>query len=187
MNTNNKSQNPAHRRHQHFIDATIQGRLLAALIVLELVLFSGAMIWLYLDLSAIIDAHLYRVHYADNTDGLSPFLATLFTVIPVILLANLVALWLADVIWRGYVRRIVNQLRRILARISKLDLREEPEDRRVHHDVIVKARSWLANERQAFQKVKKVVSTLPETIDFSDEKELIRTRSALRELKTFLR
>ncbi|NOZ36935.1 MAG: hypothetical protein GXP11_02495 [Gammaproteobacteria bacterium] len=185
MNMKSELSNSGHRRHRHFIDATIQGRLLAALIVLELILFSGAMIWLYLDLSTIIEGNLYRVHYAD-TEGLSPFLSTLFTVIPVILLVNLAALWLADVIWRAYVRRIVNQLRRILARISTLDLREEPEDRRVHHDVIDKARSWLENERQAFQKIKKAVNALPETIDFTDEKELIRSRSALRELKTFL-
>ncbi|HEB56719.1 MAG TPA: hypothetical protein ENI98_10560 [Gammaproteobacteria bacterium] len=186
MNTNNESSNPMHRRRRHFIDATIQGRLLAALVGLELILFTGAMVWLYLDLSKIIEGHLYRIHYAD-TEGLSPFLSTLFTVIPVILLVNLVALWVADVIWRAYVRRIVNQLRRILARISKLDLREQPEDRSVSHDVISKARSWLANERQEFQKIKKAVKALPETIDPADERELIRARSALRELKTFLK
>lgn len=181
---NNKSLKPEHRRRRHFIDAGIQGRLLVALLGLEVILFSGAMLWLYLDLSQIIEGNLYRVHYAD-TEGLSPFLNTLFTVIPVILLVNLAALWLADVIWRGHVRRIVNQLRRILVRISKLDLKEESEDRRVHHDVIEKARSWVANERQELQKIKKTVSALPDTIDFSEEKELIRTRVALRELKSW--
>ncbi|HEB85963.1 MAG TPA: hypothetical protein ENI68_02965 [Gammaproteobacteria bacterium] len=185
MTTNNEWLKPEHRRRRHFIDASIQGRLLAALVMLELILFSGAMVWLYLDLNAIIEGNLYRVHYAD-TEGLSPFLAILFTIIPVILLVNLAALWLADVIWRGYVRRIVKQLRRILARISKLDLREQPEDRSVHHDVIEKARSWLANERQTFQEIKKTVSALPETIDFTDEKERVRVRSALRKLRTFL-
>ncbi len=186
MNTKSESSNPGHRRRRHFIDATIQGRLLAALVGLELILFAGAMVWLYLDLSKIIEGHLYRIHYAD-TEGLSPFLATLFTVIPVILLVNLAALWVADVIWRAYVRRIVNQLRRILARISKLDLREEPEDRNVNHEVIGKARSWLANERQEFKRIKKAVNALPEIVDFSDEKELIRARMNLRELKTFLK
>ena len=186
MNTHN-GQNTAQglpkRRRQHFIDATIQGRLLVALIGLELVLFTGAMIWLYLDLSEIIDGHLYRVHYAE-VGGISPFLGTLFTVIPIILLVNLLALWLADMIWRAYVRRIVNQLRRILSRISNLDLREEPEDSHVHHDVIDRACSWLENERQEFHVMKKAVNSLPDTIDFSDKKELTRAKVVLRELQT---
>jgi len=180
---NNEQAKPQHRRHRHFIDASLQGRLLVALIGLELVLFTGAMVWLYLDLSAIIEANLYRVHYAD-AGGHSPFLATLFTVIPAILLVNLLALWLADIIWRAYVRRIVNQLRRMLGRISELDLRERQGDKNVHHEVIDRARNWLAHERKEFQAIKSAVNTLPDTIDFSDEKELNRTKEVLRELQT---
>ena len=187
MNTDNEkntAQGPyKHRRRQHFIDATIQGRLLVALVGLELALFAGAMIWLYIDLSEIIDGHLYRVHYADVT-GYSPFLGTLFTVIPVILVVNLLALWLADVIWRAYVRRIVNQLRRILNRILNLDLRAEPEDGHVYHDVIDRACSWMENERQEFYGIKKVVNSLPDTVNFADEKELTRAKVVLRELRT---
>ncbi len=173
---------PTYRRHRHFIDASIQGRLLVALIGLEVLLFSGAMIWLYLDLSEIIEGNLYRVHYPD-TEGTSPFLTTLFTVIPAILLVNLLALWVADVIWRAYVRRIVNQLRGMLGRISNLDLREQPGDSRVQHDVIDKARGWLANERQEFQGIKDRLSSLPDTIDGSDEMALTRVKVVLRELK----
>lgn len=186
MNTQNRqSDEPArqHRRHRHFIDASIQGRLLVALIGLELVLFASAMVWLYLDLSAIIEGNLYRIHYAD-AGGHSPFLASLVTIIPAILLANLLALWLADVIWRAYVRRIVNQLRRILERISKLDLSERQEDKSVQHEVIDRARKWLAYERKEFQAIKNAVETLPDTIDFSDEKELNRAKGVLRELQT---
>ena len=187
MNTHNKQNNkqtmPPHRRHRRFIDASIQGRLLVALIGLELVLFAGAMVWLYLDLSAIIEEHLYRVHYAD-AGGPSPLLATLFTIIPAILLVNLLALWLADTIWRAYIRRIVNQLRRMLERISKLDLRERPEDENVQHEVIDRARKWLANEREEFQAIKNAVNTLPDTIDFSDKKELDRVKGVLQELQT---
>ncbi len=175
----------ASRRHRHFIDATIQGRLLAALIGLEVILFGSAMIWLYLDLSEIIDGNLYRVHYAD-TAGSSPFISTLLTVIPVILLVNVVALWFADMIWRAYVRRVVNQLRRILSRVSNLDLRDEPKDQRIDHDVIHKARSWLENERDEFQAIKNVVSTLPVSIEPLDENELTRAKVVLRELHILL-
>lgn len=176
---------PVYRRRRHFIDASIQGRLLVALIGLEVILFAGAMIWLYLDLSAIIEGNLYRVHYAD-TDGQSPFLATLFTVIPAILIVNLLAVWIADVIWRTYVRRIVNQLRGMLGRISNLDLRAQPGDEHIQHEVIDKARAWLANERQEFKTVKDSLSGLPNTFDGSDEQALTRAKVVLRELKTLL-
>ncbi len=185
MNTHSEQKTTQHRRRRHFIDATIQGRLLAALIGLELILFSGAMIWLYIDLSKIIDENLYRVHYAD-TGSSSPFIASLLTIIPVILLVNVLALWLADVIWRAYIRRIVNQLRRMLSRISNLDLRAQPEDQRVQHDVIDRARSWLENERNEFKQIKDMVQTLPDNLDSADEKERARVKVILRELQSLI-
>lgn len=188
MNATTKNSTPDtpaihHRRRRHFIDASLQGRLLVALIGLEILLFSGAMIWLYLDLSAIIDANLYRVHYTDS-DGVSPFLGTLFTVIPVILVVNLLALWLADVLWRAYVNRIVNRLRHMLERIGRLDLREQAQDAQVRHEVIDRARAWLASERQEFADIGQLVERLPDSLDPRDDKEVTRVKIVLRELQT---
>ena len=51
------------RRRQYYTDQKIQGYLLAALIVLEILLVTGMLYFLYSEINAVIEQHLFRIHH----------------------------------------------------------------------------------------------------------------------------
>ena len=87
------------RRHIHYVDHTLQKWLLLALVVMEAVLVSLAIWALYKALGTIIDEDMYRVHYSASTQLLPLLIKEGSVVLGWMLLANLLALFVADRIW----------------------------------------------------------------------------------------
>ena len=53
-------------RRKKYVDTSIQGRLIGALLILEVLIFALAMWFVYQELQTAIDNNLYRVHQPDT-------------------------------------------------------------------------------------------------------------------------
>ncbi len=177
---------PYRRRRRHFIDTSVQGRLLIAMLVMEMLLFGGTMVWLYLDLNQVVESNMYRVHFGSQK-GLSPLLREFLYIVPLILLVNLAGLWVADRIWRRSVSRIINTLQSTLTHIGQFDLREAKHAAEVKHEVLDKADEWLAYERLRYRNIQQVSRNLPDKLDISDSGAVEQARSALERLQQLLK
>ncbi len=62
MTTRPDRSRPRNQRRRHFVDASLQGSLVLALLAVEVALFVLALLWIHADLQAVIDERLYRVH-----------------------------------------------------------------------------------------------------------------------------
>lgn len=168
-NSDNTENTLMHRRSRHYIDALVQGRLFWAMLFLEILLFAGSLIWLYQDFGAVIEANLYRIHYSSNESGASLF-SVLWKIIPIVVLFNILAIWLADIVWRRYIKHIVRTLEKFIYQAAELDLRAVPMAVHVEHEVINKARLWQQHERQRYREIQKGVAAL--TSDLSKQSGL---------------
>jgi len=164
-NSDNAKNRYQHRRRRHYIDTRVQGRLFWAMLLLETILFAGSLIWLYQNLGVVIEDNLYRVHFSSGDTGSSLF-SVVWEIVPIVVLFNILAIWLADFIWRGYIKHIIKALKKIISQAAKLDLRIISMDLHVEHEVIKKALLWQQHERQRYEEVQKGVTALPsELID----------------------
>ncbi len=140
-------------RRRQFIDAQLQGRLLAALVLLEVTMLMSATLYLYLRFSAIIDANLFTIHRSSQTELLPEFLAQMGWVVLVMSLVNTLALLAAHTLWVGHIQRVVKAFRLRLEQIGRLDLRSFKKSGSIEHKVIDSIESWRLQEQQRLQQI----------------------------------
>lgn len=170
-----------HRRHRHYIDARLQGRLLAWLVAGELLLFAAALIAVGWGMDAAVEASLYRVH--QSSDSLPVLLRQLAWIVPIVLVVNLLAVAWAERRWRRRVTDIVARLEPLLARIGRGDLRPLPDaPDPTNHPVLDAARDWHDRERARFLAARRIIDALPD--DPATDPDAVR--KALAELKHVL-
>jgi hypothetical protein len=162
-----------HARRRHFIDRNVQGRLIAGLILIEVLLFAAAMWFVYLQMQTAIDQELYRVHQLATRS--SPLLiSALRQTLPWIVLANLLVLFSIDWIWGSYVNMIIHKLRQLARQVAALDLRSQPNA--AEHDVLRQAMQWVASEQARCQTIRQLVLALPvqtESMQTASHRQLI--------------
>ncbi len=166
-----------HRRHRHYIDAVLQGRLLRQMVVGELLLFAVALFGVWWGMREAVEASLYRVHQPPA--GLPVLVTQLLWFVPLIVLINLLAVGWSERRWRRRVTAIVGELEPILERIRRGDLRPLPETHAVRHPVLEAARHWRAAEHARFSEIARGIDALPETLPAEAEAARI-TLEALR-------
>ncbi len=116
-----------HRRHIHYVDKSLQQWLLAALVILEAGLVA-AMVWLmHWRLSRIIEENLYRVHLAKAAPLLNQLMQEAPLLLGVFMLANVIALLLADGIWRAHVDSLLRSFMTLVGKTGRLDFSADPE------------------------------------------------------------
>ena len=147
-----------HKRRRHYVDRNVQGRLIAALILTEVVLFAVAMWFVYQELQSTIDNELYRVHRVVSQSG-PILLHALFKTLPWIILVNLVVLIAIDRIWGTYVNRIIEKLRHAAHKVAVLDLRDHFTD--TDHDVLRQTRQRIEIEHARCKEIRELVQMLP--------------------------
>jgi hypothetical protein len=117
----------AHRRKIHYVDKTVQKWLLLALVILEAGLVA-AMVWLmHWRLSQVIEDNLYRVHLAKAASMLHQLMQEASLLLGIFLLANVVALLVADGIWRRYVNSLLRSFMTLVGKTGRLDFSADPE------------------------------------------------------------
>lgn len=161
---------PANRRRRlRIVDDMLQKWLLVALVIMESVLVTAAIWFLYRALDAAVDENLYRVHFSGSVDMLTLLVREGLPVIGVLLLANLGALMVADRIWICYVNNILAHLRALIGASENLDLRPLPPPP-VSHAVLDQAVQWREGEAQFMAQVREAVAALPQELPPPEER-----------------
>lgn len=186
MNTLSQPQKRIARRKIHYVDHAIQKWLLMALVVMELALVGAALWLLYHQLSAVVEANLYRIHHSDSQQIFPVLLKNSLYVLAGLIAANVVALVLADRIWGRYVNGIIRAFHGLLNRTEALDFMGDEREAARNHQVIELALSWRETERVRCRKIREASAGLDAALDFSDPAVREATRSALERLRRSL-
>jgi HAMP domain-containing protein len=152
-----------HQRERVYLDDLIQRRLLALLVVMELVVVTVAIAWLYLEFRGVIEQGLYRIHHSDRHEAWPLLLASAWRAIGVLLLVNAVALLVADRIWARYVNRVLDRFGRLVERTAALDLGVDPEPAGLHRAVDL-ALAWRRYEHRIWCDVRSEVGALESAV-----------------------
>jgi hypothetical protein len=183
MSENPLTSSHHHVRRRHYVDRNIQGRLIVALILIEMLLFAAAMWFVYQQMQAAIDQELYRVHQVAARS--SPVLLhALYQVMPWIIIVNVLVTIGIDRIWASHINLIVGKLRRLAQQVASLDLRgrvDAPE-----HAVLRQASQWLEAEQLRCQQIRQWVQTLPDKPDLSDPAQQQRLVAQLQRIQQYL-
>jgi len=174
--------NPGHHvRRKKYIDSNIQGRLIVGLLLLEVILFSIAMWFVYQELQMTIDNSLYRVH-KPQVDSTPILFNALLATVPWIIFVNVLLLIGLNQLWGKYLAGIIKPLRIIINRLKTMDLRTHHEVG-AEHLVMVHAQLWMLQERERCKKVRELTQSLPTEIKTStpeEQKFLSETLKAIR-------
>lgn len=165
------------QRKRRYIDRLVQGRLLGALIGLEVLIFAAAMVAVYLDFSQAIDDMLFRIHMPV---GQAPpvLMQELLKIAPWIIGVNVVAVMIVRFFWGAYIGSIVAPLRGLFSRVMALDLRDQ-QGLGEHHEVLRKARGWLRVERERYRAIQAAVQALDAAADPEQTRALLRRIQSL--------
>jgi hypothetical protein len=156
------------QRKHFYNDARLQGYLITALIVIELLLIAGLLLYLYVEFNRVIDARFYRIHSGGGAASWPEFLTLMLKVIGGFLLANALALYFAHLIWDRYVKRTVDQFADGLNGIIALDFTDSAEANAGQHRIIDLLDAWRAQERQRNSEIARLVERLANIGDNPD-------------------
>lgn len=173
-----------YRRHRHFIDKQVQGKLLWGLVIIELLLFAIGMLVVYLDMQGTLEENMYRIHQV--APGGRPLLfRELLITVPWIIAININLMIVADRIWKRNVQLIVSQLQAVLEKVRKLDLRSYSIASE-QHEVLKQAEHWFATERERYHELQTGVAELPDQIVMSEQATINQLRYQLSSLRDIL-
>lgn len=136
------------RRRIRYVDARLQARLLAGLVLMELALVAAAMLYVYLDLTAAIDANIYRVHHGAERSVFEVLAPRLGIALAALLALNILAVFTVQRLWRRYVEKLLTEFDTLLERTAALDFRAAGEEagRPASHEVLARMHAWRAGE-----------------------------------------
>jgi hypothetical protein len=156
------STHPSEERRQiHYVDHVLQKWLLIALVLLESALTAAAIWGLYRELSDIVDSNLYRVHFSEDEDLLTPFFVQGLKILIGTGIVNFIAIIVADRIWAQYVRGILRGLDSVTQAAQRLDLLPRKGVRRTHA-VLDQALRWQRAESLRLKRIRYSVRHLPD-------------------------
>lgn len=181
---------PAYRRKRIYVDGEIQGRLAAAMVVMEVALLLLACLYLYHAFGEIIDENLYVIHASESAPLLPRLARELGLVVVVCALVNTVALVAAHHVWARHVRQVLDGMGKRLVRVRALDLRPDPEWRheRHRHRLVELTERWIESERRRIVAVRIAAARLPATLPIDpDGRDAEEALAALKEAAAQLR
>ena len=160
------------RRRQFYVDRVLQGRFLLGLIGLEVLLIGVGLVVVYQNMNAAVEMQLFQAHAPSKSDS-SLLISELSRVMPWILIANVVAVLIANRIWAGYISSIISDLRQMLGLSAKLDFRDLSGQIEGNHEVLIKGLEWMRRERERNQELKALFAQLKKDTDPSEAKKIL--------------
>lgn len=174
-----------HKRKKHYIDASVQNRLLISFVLLEVLLISVGMVVLYLHLKKIADENLFRIHFAANESLSALLFHEAMQAMAVLVVVNVAALGLAEWLWSRYLDSILQPFSNLLVKTGDLDFTQD-EKCGQRHTVLEHAIAWREIEQARCNGIRTELSRLDENADYSSASTLEHARETLKTLKTFL-
>lgn len=180
MNAMNQT-NPAKRRIV-YVDEKVQKGLLVALVVLEILLVAATLWVLYVQMGEVVDANLYRVHFASQPNIYPLLLKTSLMGIAALVAVNVILLWVATWVWARHIDSIVRPFRELVAKVESLDFTED-QAQDVLHEVVDLALAWRHSKRRILHKLRAEIARLEELGDLSDAEARQRARAILESIR----
>ena len=146
------------KRHNHYINANLQNRLIISLVVLELVLISVSVWFVYQDMNQIIEDNMFRTHI-QNVLSIEYFAGRVLQTMFILLIVNIIIASYIVWHWRRYVNSIVIPLEQMVNSIDALDFTLTTE-KSAHHDAVVIADQWLHREKDRFTEIRNYISDI---------------------------
>lgn len=148
-----------HRRHIHYVDKTLQKWLLVALVGLEVGLVAGMVWMLYWRLGQVIENNLFRVHLARDQSLFFDLMREAPLILSIFLVANVLALLLADGIWRRQVNSLLRSFMSLVGKSGRLDFSADaqPSGR---HRLLDLAHRQRARERLRLAAIRETIAKL---------------------------
>ncbi|WP_426417203.1 hypothetical protein [Aestuariirhabdus sp. LZHN29] len=164
-------------RRRHYVSYHVQGRLLGALVLLEVLMVLVAVIYLYGRFDALLETQLYSIHRAPAGTLASQMFYELAVTVVAMTVVNAIALLVAHLIWQNYVERVLLQFRAQLERMAELDFRLHSDlDSDLHESVAMLAR-WLDAERAVATELRELVPLLDRIGEMTpEEREALSAR-----------
>ena len=172
-----------HRRRRVYIDPDLQKWLVVGLVALEVTLIGTTLVLLHQRLLDAIGGTLYRVHVVASEPLFAELLHAARTALAGFVVANVVALALAETLWQRHVNGVRCALGALIAAIARLDLSvAEPSEAR--HEVLALVATWRERERERLLALRERANRLAAELDAGGEPERVRER--VRELRQLL-
>jgi len=173
------------RRRRKYVDTRVQGRLLAALLALEVALVLVVLGVLYLRLGAVIDEHIYRVHFSGLPSPGAMLLPAVAVAVLALLAVNCLALLAIEGQWAAQVRAIVSQFGDLARRTGELDfspVAPAPDA----HPAVREMHAWRETLRGRHGAVRAAAARLDPELDANDAAAVARQRAAVKEIRMAL-
>ena len=185
MSTQITSPGAARRRKIHYVDRAIQSRLLVALILLEVLLVGAGLVLLYVDLKAVVEDNMFRIHLADAEPIFTLLFRETMRLLAILVVVNLVMLAVVERLWGRYVNSILRPFSGLVARTGELDLSGDAgvEQR---HEAVGLALAWREAERTRCKSIRAEIADLRPEADFSSPDVREQARASLERLKALL-
>lgn len=163
-----------HRRRIHYVDHVLQKWLVLALVALEIGLVA-AMVWaMNLRLGQAIDENLYRVHLARATPILQQLWQEAALLLGIFIVANLIALFVADRIWSRFVDALLRDFMALVGKTGRLDFTPDP-DLAGRHDALDLALRQRAQQRHRFAEIRDQLARLESLAAADGSAQEVRT------------
>lgn len=183
--TNLNTQPAAIRRRTIYVDRAIQKWLLIALVTFEIVLVSAALWLLYLQLNAMVEDNLYRIHFSGEANIDPALLRNMLLGLGGLVAINIAVLLMVDWFWTRHINSILQPLIKLLNKVEVLNFSEdEPVEK--SHKVVEFAHVWRNNERQRLFKLRTEIAKLDVSGDASAAQAKERKQAALENILKLL-
>lgn len=135
------------RRTRRFVDFKVQGALSVALVLLELVLFIGALGYLYVQFSQLLENNLYTIHQSTQQDLLIVMLKAVGFIVLVMSFVNLAAVVFAHAVWQRYVGAVLHVFRWRLIEFKQGNFDRKIQGSDTSHGLLDHMEQWRQCER----------------------------------------
>jgi hypothetical protein len=159
--------NKKYTRKRKYLSHRIQGSLLGAMVVLEVVLITLAMVYLYYAFNDILEKQIFLIHRIDQDKTFMLMFMTLVKTVLILSGVNVLALFIAHILWGKYVNYIISEFRNKLISIGKYDLIGTSVKIRKLHEVIDLLSEWEEVEIERCKKLHELIFTLNKQIELS--------------------
>jgi hypothetical protein len=169
------SESNSTKRRIIYVDDRIQMWLLVALVTLEVLLITGTLWMLYIQMSEVLEANLYRIHFSQKQSIYPLLLKTILIGLVGLITVNALMLWLISWAWTRHVDSILNPFRNLVSKVEALDFRED-EPMKIPHKVVELTLAWRYSNRQQMLILRQAISQLNEFKGSPDTQAVMKSK-----------
>ncbi len=169
-------------RRTYYLDHSVQGILIAAMITIQLLLAVAGIIIFYYGISDILEANMYSIHKVEMEQIYLQFVVLSAKVIGGYFIVNILAVAVANFIWIKYVIKVLAEFNCLVQKSANLDY--SPDEIEPSHLTVASILKLRKYERDRWQSISNRIVDLQQSKDISTNS--VQLLALLKELKLIL-